>query len=60
MNGFAVAGFVLLLSVLAVGAQSASIRLGVPSYYSLVLVALILVFLALGDRLLRGGRVESD
>jgi simple sugar transport system permease protein len=60
LNGFAVAGFVLLLSVLAVGAQSASIRLGVPSYYSLVLVALILVFLALGDRLLRGGRVESD
>ena len=50
LNGFAVAGFVLLFSVLSVGSESASVRLGVPSYYSFVLVALILLFLALADR----------
>ena len=49
LNGWAVAGFVLLFSVLSVGSESASVRLGVPSYYSFVLVALVLLFLALAD-----------
>jgi simple sugar transport system permease protein len=49
LNGWAVAGFVLVFSVLSVGAQSASIRLGVPTYFSFVLVAAILLFLALAN-----------
>jgi general nucleoside transport system permease protein len=49
LNGWAVTGFVLLFSVLSVGSESASVRLGVPSYYNFVLVALILLFLALAD-----------
>jgi general nucleoside transport system permease protein len=49
LNGWAVTGFVLMFSVLSVGSESASVRLGVPSYYNFVLVALILLFLALAD-----------
>jgi simple sugar transport system permease protein len=51
LNGWAVAGFVLLFSALSVGSESASVRLGVPSYYNFVLVALIMLFLALVDGL---------
>jgi len=49
LNGWAVIGFVLLFSMLSVGAESASIHVGVPSYFSFVLVALILLFLALAE-----------
>jgi simple sugar transport system permease protein len=49
LNGWAVAGFVLLFAALSVGSESASVRLGVPSSYSFVLMALILLFLALSD-----------
>lgn len=50
-NGIAVIGFVLFLAVLLIGGESAARRLGVPTYYVLALVALILVFLALVEYL---------
>ena len=40
-------GFVFFFSVLSIGGESAARRLGVPHFYILVLVALMLVFLAL-------------
>lgn len=56
LNGWAVAVLVPLFSVLSVGGSSAEIRLGVPTSFSLVFVAVMLLFLALGDRLAgRGG-----
>ena len=38
-NGFAAIVFVLLFSVLSIGGESAARRLGVPHYFTLVLVA---------------------
>jgi simple sugar transport system permease protein len=46
-HGIGVIGFVLFFAVLLIGGESASRRLGVPHYYVLVLVALLLIFLAL-------------
>ena len=48
-NGIAVIGFVLFFAVLMIGGESASRRLGVPHFYILVLVGLLLVFLALTE-----------
>jgi general nucleoside transport system permease protein len=50
-HGIGVIGFVLFFSVLLIGGESASRRLGVPHYYVLVLVALLLIFLALVEYL---------
>lgn len=50
-HGIGVIGFVLFFSVLIIGGESASRRLGVPHYYVLVLVALLLIFLALVEYL---------
>lgn len=50
-NGFAVIAFTFLFSMLSIGGESASRRFGVPPYYILVLVGLLLVFLALVDHL---------
>ena len=48
-NGIAVIAFVLFFAVLMIGGESASRRLGVPHFYILVLVGLLLVFLALTE-----------
>ena len=49
MNGFAAIGFVFLLSVLSIGGESAARRVGVPNTFTLVLVAIVLVMLALAE-----------
>ncbi len=51
MNGWAIIGFVFLFAMLSIGAESASIRLGVPHYYNFLLVGLLLIFLALVEYL---------
>ena len=50
-NGVAVIGFTLLFAILMIGGESASRRMGVPNFYVLVLVALLLIFLALVEYL---------
>jgi simple sugar transport system permease protein len=50
-NGLAVTGFVLFFGMLMIGGESASRRMGVPNFYVLVLVALLLIFLALVEYL---------
>jgi ABC-type uncharacterized transport system permease subunit len=47
LNGFAAIVHVLLFSALQIGAESAARRLGVPPYFTLVLVANLLIMLAL-------------
>jgi ABC-type uncharacterized transport system permease subunit len=47
LNGFAAIIYVLLFSALQIGAESAARRLGVPTYFTLVLVANLLIVLAL-------------
>lgn len=46
-NGFASIAFVFLFSVLSIGGESAARRLGVPNFFTLVVVAILLIFLAL-------------
>jgi len=46
-NGYATLLFVFFFSVLAIGGESAARRLGVPNFFVLVLVGLLLIFLAL-------------
>jgi simple sugar transport system permease protein len=48
-NGFAAIIFVLLLSVLSIGGESAARRLGVPNHFTLVLVAIVLIVLAVAE-----------
>jgi simple sugar transport system permease protein len=51
MNGFAAIGFVFLLSVLSIGGESAARRLGVPQNFTMVLVAIVLITLAMAEYL---------
>lgn len=51
LNGFATIVFVLFFSALQIGAESAARRLGVPHYFSLVMVAALLIMLALVEYL---------
>ncbi|PZO77439.1 MAG: ABC transporter permease [Mesorhizobium amorphae] len=51
MNGFAAIGFVFLLSVLSIGGESAARRLGVPQHFTLVLVSIVLITLAIAEYL---------
>jgi simple sugar transport system permease protein len=53
LDGFAIAVLVPLFAVLSVGGESATIRLNVPSSFSLVFVALLLLFLAVGEAVSR-------
>ncbi len=46
-NGLAVIAFVFFFAVLMIGGESAARRLGVPSFFVLVLVALVMVFFAM-------------
>ncbi len=50
-HGVAIIGFVFFFAVLLIGGESAARRIGVPHFYVLVLVALLLVFLALVEYL---------
>jgi simple sugar transport system permease protein len=50
-HGVAVIGFVLFFAALLIGGESAARRVGVPHFYVLLLVALLLVFLALVEYL---------
>jgi simple sugar transport system permease protein len=50
-NGFGTIIFVFLFSVLSIGAESAARRLGVPNYFSLVVVAILLIVLGLTEYL---------
>jgi simple sugar transport system permease protein len=50
-NGIAVIGFALFFSVLMIGGESASRRIGVPQDFVLMLVGLLLIFLALVEYL---------
>lgn len=49
LNGFAAIAFVFLFSVLSIGGESAARRIGVPNYFTLVIVAILLVTLALAE-----------
>jgi simple sugar transport system permease protein len=49
MNGFAAIGFVFLLSILSIGGESAARRLGVPHHFTLVLVSIVLIMLAVAE-----------
>ncbi len=51
LNGYAVIGFTFFFSALMVGGESAAHRVGIPQYYVLVLVSLLLIFLALVEYL---------
>lgn len=51
MNGFAAIGFVFLLSVLSIGGESAARRLGVPQHFTMVLVSIVLITLAIAEYL---------
>ncbi len=53
LNGFAIAALIPLFSVLSVGGESAAIRLNVPNSFSLVFVALLLLFLAVSEAMSR-------
>lgn len=50
-NGFGTIAFVFLFSVLSIGGESAARKLGVPNYFSLVIVAILLVVLGLTEYL---------
>jgi len=49
LNGFGAIAYVFLFSALTIGGESAARKLGVPSYFSLVIVALLLITLALAE-----------
>ncbi|MBD0415263.1 putative B6 ABC transporter permease subunit 2 [Oryzicola mucosus] len=51
MNGFAAIGFVFLLSVLSIGGESAARRLGVPQHFTMVLISIVLITLAVAEYL---------
>ncbi|WP_309084963.1 ABC transporter permease [Chelativorans sp.] len=51
MNGLAAIAFVFLLSVLSIGGESAARRLGVPQHFTMVLVAIVLITLAIAEYL---------
>ena len=50
-NGYGVIGFTFFFSALMIGGDSAARRVGVPQFFVLVLVALLLIFLAVVEYL---------
>lgn len=50
-NGFATIAFVFLFSVLSIGGESAARRMGVPNYFTLVIVAILLIVLGVSEYL---------
>ncbi|MGQ9367989.1 putative B6 ABC transporter permease subunit 2 [Azospirillum sp. ST 5-10] len=59
LNGLASIVYVLFFSALQIGAESAARRLGVPHYFSLVLVANLLIVLALVEHLAQRWRLDA-
>ncbi len=59
-NGYAVIAFVFFFAVLLIGGESASRRLGVPSFFVLVLVALLMLFFALVEFLAHVRRARAS
>ena len=57
-NGYGTILFVFFFSVLAIGGESAARRLGVPNFFVLMLVGLLLIFLALIEYLDYRRRLE--
>jgi general nucleoside transport system permease protein len=53
LDGWAAAGLVGLLAMLSVGSESAAVRLGVPSFFNLLFVAMVLLFIAIAELLRR-------
>ncbi|MGX5668275.1 ABC transporter permease [Rhizobium daejeonense] len=51
LNGFGSIAYVFLFSALTIGGESAARRLGVPSFFSLVIVAFLLITLGLAEYL---------
>lgn len=51
MNGFAAIAFVFLMSALSIGGESAARRLGVPHHFTLVLISIVLITLAIAEYL---------
>ncbi|GAB4064655.1 ABC transporter permease [Ancylobacter sonchi] len=50
-NGFASIAFVFLFSVLSIGGESAARRTGVPNFFTLVVVAILLIMLGITEYL---------
>jgi simple sugar transport system permease protein len=50
-NGFATIAYVFLFSVLSIGSESAARRLGVPNYFTLVTMAILLILLGITEML---------
>lgn len=50
-NGFATIAYVFLFSVLSIGSESAARRLGVPNYFTLVTMAILLTLLGISEML---------
>ncbi|WP_196941854.1 putative B6 ABC transporter permease subunit 2 [Pseudooceanicola algae] len=48
-NGFASIAFVALFSILSIGSESAARRMGVPNYFTLVTVAILLIVLGVTE-----------
>lgn len=48
-NGFATIAYVFLFSVLSIGSESAARRLGVPNYFTLVTMAILLILLGISE-----------
>lgn len=48
-NGFATIAFVFVFSVLSIGSESAARRLGVPNYFTLVIMSILLILLAITE-----------
>ncbi len=59
-NGYAVIAFVFFFAVLMIGGESAARRLGVPSFFVLVLVALLMLFFAVLEFLDHARRTRVD
>ena len=51
LNGFGSIAYVFLFSALTIGGESAARRIGVPSFFSLVIVAILLIMLGLAEYL---------
>ncbi|MFO1067797.1 MAG: ABC transporter permease [Geminicoccaceae bacterium] len=51
LNGFSTIAFVFMFSVLSIGGESAARRLNVPHFFTLVLVAILLITLALAEHI---------
>lgn len=50
-NGFATIAYVFVFSVLSIGSESAARRLGVPNYFTLVTMAILLILLGITEML---------